>query len=270
MNTKTELTNQVQTQTQAQAQTQTHSDYSSLSDKEIVELDLELFKSYKKFWKKFDNLYNFHDIPEIPQSKIHCMIPGDIFTTNNGRFLLQKTTGGMLKHILQDPTNYEINRIRINQKYRQFMIIHRLDTPIFYNFVDKEFYVYMKSYEKDRMPEIIYDRECVGGIQYINNTRNIWKECIEHHEYMMVFHNEKQDVIFSETARELIQNIIKTAEIHDIETTKPKPPQMIQIPILQNSLYDRHDERFYCYIKCIFFVNIVCLLVALYATMIFV
>jgi len=147
------------------------------------------------------------------------MIPGDVVTMDDDIFLLQKMTGGTLKSVFQNPT--EIKRLLKRRKYKHFMIVHRLQTPTFYDLSIGEFYIYTKDYENSCAPNWRYVKEYVGGIRYLNDTRNIWRDGdVDHHEYVLLFHNESD--LNALRLQKVIMGIVKTANQHDIPLQKPR------------------------------------------------
>jgi len=190
--------------------------YSALSDKEIAKFDAEMFAKYIEFWSNFRD---FSEIPNLPYDNLHSMIPGDVVTMNNGEFLLQKMTGGTLKRVFRYPD--ELEQLISKKRYKHFMIIHRLQTPSFYDLSTSEFYIYVKDYDNSCAPNWKYVKEYVGGIQYLNDTRNIWRDgSMDHHEYVLLFHNEAE-LKPSFHLQKIITRIIKTAKQHDIPLSKP-------------------------------------------------
>jgi hypothetical protein len=188
--------------------------YSKFTNKEIAKFDAEMYDKYINYWSNFQD---FSQISDISYNELHCMIPGDVVTVDDGKFLLQKMTGGTLKSVLRKPDI--IKRLLSMNKYKDFMIVHRLQTPTFYDLSIGEFYIYVKDYDNSCAPNWRYVKEYVGGTRYLNDTRHIWRDGdIYHHEYVLLFYNKT--VMEMPNLQKVIMEIVKTANQHDISLQK--------------------------------------------------
>lgn len=245
--------------------------YAILSNKDIVKLDNNLYDKHCEFWKYYPYCNDPNEI-EIPYEQIACMIPGDISTIHSGRFLLEKITGGALKQILKKD---EFSM----KKYKHFMIIHQSLSPMFLHRLKQKIYLY--DMEKSHIRFLGNYKDAIYPTRYILEKGF---GDIQHHEYFLVFHNEKSILNHLNEIEPLIQCLIENSTRHYIYF----PPRENDLTLsLLDSMNEEHediisasafDKKTYvpdiddlileAYFKCIIFINI--LFVIYYATMILV
>lgn len=237
----------------------TNLDYSTLSNKQIILFDKEQVVQYYEYWVNFRNLM---DIPVIGCHQIHCMTPGNIAMihligdSSQQLFLLQKFTGGALKQIMQDG---KILRQLMNMNnFKYITVADRFNIPILYDMSMEKFYIYTKTRENSAL----YAKEYLGsGINYLENTRNIWTNGnIEHHEYLLIFHNtDYHPLRNSYNLLNIVYDFSRTADQYDIPrrsadavtaTTAATKTEELLIPAGKNIVMDHtfHDDIFYVFV----------------------
>jgi hypothetical protein len=233
--------------------TPTPIDYSTFSNKEIILFDKEQVLNYYEYWVNFRNL---QDIPLIGFHQIPCMTPGNIAMVrlvgeqSQQSFLLQKYTGGALKQIIKDWRI--IQQLMIMNNFKYITVADRFNIPILYDLSIEKFYIYAKNRQNDTL----YTKEYLGnGFKYLENTRNILTNGnIEHHEYLLIFHNTNYHPLCNcHNLLGIIHTFSITAYQHDIPkrvaSVVAKTEQLIK-PMGKNIVMDYtfHDDIFYVFV----------------------
>jgi hypothetical protein len=229
--------------------------YSKLSNNDIFKYDTILYDKHCEFWD-----IHASDLPPsplsdaLPYDKIACMTPGDFQSILSGRFLLEKTTGGALRKILDQRQCFPYKH---NPLYKRYLIIHRTTTPWMFIQPDGQLHLYYNSTSES----VVHSKQCHYKTAihptrvYMADTENI-----QHHEYFLVYHNEVSMKIFdTDPFEKLCECLVKDSTRHDISVEDRTPSSPTEpCPLRGRYTWDEPEDRiFVLYMKCLIVINAV-------------